>query len=249
MATLKRVSPGSNRLRTSLGVKQRLASVIATAGLVAGMTFVGGGVSAASAATNPDSLGTDFWLAFPGNYSSGAELTLFITGPNAASGTVAAPGVPFSAPFTVTPGTVTSVPLPSGIDIQTSDTVENLGIHVTANAEVTVYGLNRIQFTTDAYLGLPTDILGTEYLVEGYKNVDIVNGTEFALVAAEDSTTVTINPAVTTDGHTAGLPYTVNLNQGQTYQLRNGDVAPADLSGSIVTANKPVAVFGRTARQ
>jgi hypothetical protein len=201
------------------------------------------GVPAASAATNPDSLGTDFWLAFPGNLGSG-DLTLFVTGPTAAIGTVDVPGVAFSTPFTVTPGSVTSVSLPSGIDIQTSDTVENLGIHVTASAEVTVYGLNRIQFTTDAYLGLPTDILGTQYLVEGYMNVDIVEGTEFAVVAAQNGTTVTINPKVTTDGHTAGTPYTVNLNQGQTYQLRNTDVSPADLSGSIVTSDKPIAVFG-----
>ena len=96
-------------------------------------------------------------------------MTLFITGPTATTGTVAAPGVAFSAPFTVTPGTVTSVVVPSSLDIQASDTVENKGIHVTANAEVTVYGLSRIQFTTDAYLGLPTDILGTEYFVQGYQ--------------------------------------------------------------------------------
>jgi hypothetical protein len=198
---------------------------------------------AASAATNPDSLGTDFWLAFPGNYSGGT-LTLFITGPTATSGTVTMPGVAFSAPFTVTPGTVTSVPLPAGSDIQTSDTVENLGIHVTADAEVTVYGLNQITASTDAYLGLPTDILGTEYLVEGYENVDIVEGTEFAVVATQDGTTVTINPTVTTNGHTAGTPYTVSLDQGHTYQLRNEDAHPADLSGSIVTSDKPIAVFG-----
>jgi hypothetical protein len=224
-------------------MKQRLASLLAMAGLAAGLTFAGAGVPAASAATSPDSLGTDFWLAFPGNLGS-PTLTLFLTGPTATTGTVAAPGAGFSAPFTVTPGTVTSVTVPSSLAIDTSDTVESLGIHVTSTAEVTVYGLNRITFTTDAYLGLPTDILGTEYIVQGYKNTDIVNGTQFAVVATQDATTVTINPTVTTDGHTAGTPYTVNLNQGQTYQLRNGDLAPADLSGSIVTSNLPVAVFG-----
>jgi hypothetical protein len=207
------------------------------------LALVLGGRPAASAATNPDSLGTDFWLAFPGNYSGGT-LTLFITGPTATSGTATMPGVAFSAPFTVTPGTVTSVPLPAGSDIQTSDTVENLGIHVTADAEVTVYGLNQITATTDAYLGLPTDILATEYLVEGYENTNVVDGTEFAVVATQDDTTLTINPTVTTNGHTAGTPYTVSLDQGQTYQLRNEDAHPADLSGSIVTSDKPIAVFG-----
>ena len=230
-------------VRILRGRLQWMTLALAILALVLGGRPAASAGPAASAATNPDSLGTDFWLAFPGNYSGGT-LTLFITGPTATSGTVTMPGVAFSAPFTVTPGTVTSVPLPAGSDIQTSDTVENLGIHVTADAEVTVYGLNQITASTDAYLGLPTDILGTEYLVEGYENVDIVEGTEFAVVATQDGTTVTINPTVTTNGHTAGTPYTVSLDQGHTYQLRNEDAHPADLSGSIVTSDKPIAVFG-----
>ena len=200
------------------------------------------GIQPAAAATSPDSLGTDFWLAFEGNLSA-PELTLFIAGPTATTGTVDAPGAAFSAPFTVTPGTVTSVSVPTSLAIDSSDLVESLGIHVTAGAEVTVYGLNRVPATTDAFLGLPTDILGTEYVTQGYKNTDIIEGTQFAVLATQNATTVTINPTVTTNGHTAGTPYTVTLDQGQTYQLRNTDPAPADLSGSIVTANKPVAVF------
>lgn len=224
-------------------MKQRLMSFLATAGLVAGLTFVGAGVPAASAATNLDSLGTDFWLAFPGNLPPSPVQTLFLTGPTATTGTVSVPGIAFSAPFAVVPGTVTTVVLPS-VEILTSDVVENLGIHVTAIDEVTVYGLNRRQFTTDAYLGLPTDILGTEYIVLGYKNVNIVNATEFAVVGTQNATTVTIVPTVTTGPHPAGVPYNVVLNQGQTYQLRNTNPSPADLSGSIVTSDKPVAVFG-----
>jgi uncharacterized repeat protein (TIGR01451 family) len=228
-----------------IGVRARLVRLVMVMALVTTMLVagVGPGVQPSSAATGLDSLGTDFWIAFPGNYSS-PTLTLFLTGPTATSGTVDAPGIAFTAPFTVTPGTVTSVEVPSSLDIQTSDTVEDLGIHVTAAAEVTVYGLNRVEFTTDAYLGLPTDILGTEYIVQGYENVDVLNASQFALVATQNATTVTINPTVTTDGHTAGTPYNVSLNQGQTYQLRNTDAAPADLSGSIVTADKPIAVFG-----
>ena len=44
----------------------------------------------------------------------------------------------------------------------TTDGVSATAIHVTAEAEIFVYGLNRYQSTTDAFLGLPTDILGTE---------------------------------------------------------------------------------------
>jgi uncharacterized repeat protein (TIGR01451 family) len=194
-------------------------------------------------ASAQDSKGADFWLTFPGNLGPG-ELSLFITGETATSGTVSISGLSFSAPFTVTPGTVTTVGLPSSAELQSSDTIQDLGIHVTASAEVTVYGLSRIRFTTDAYLGLPTDALGTDYINLGYQNVDIINGTQFGMVATQDATTVTITPTVTTDGHTAGLPYSINLNQGQTYLLRNTDPAPADLSGTLIQSSKPVAVFG-----
>ena len=70
--------------------------------------------------------------------------------------------------------------------VSVSDTVTTQGIHVTAQDEVTVYGLNRVVATTDAHLGLPTDILGTEYLTLGYENTNIVNATLFGLVATQE---------------------------------------------------------------
>jgi hypothetical protein len=188
-----------------------------------------------ASASAQDSKGDDFWLMFPGNLGGG-ELKLFIAGDTATTGNVAIPGLQFSQAFNVTPGSVTTVDLPSNAQQQSSDTVESLGIHVTAGDEVTVYGLNRVTFTTDAYLGLPVDALGTDYINLGYQGF----ASQFGVVASQNATTVTITPTVETAGHPAGTPYTVNLNQGQTYQLR----AAPDLSGSIITSNKPIAVFG-----
>ncbi len=203
-------------------------------------------MSSHSASAAPDSKGTDFWLTFPGNYSGGPQLSLFITGDTASTGTVEIPGLGFSTTFTVTPGTVTTVSIPSTADLgSSSDIVENKGIHVTALVEVTVYGLNRIPATTDAYLGLPTDILGTEYIVLGYKNSGYYwNGTEFGIVGTASGTTVTITPSVTTGPRPAGVPYNITLNQGETYQLINTGPAPNDLSGTFITSDKPIAVFG-----
>lgn len=192
----------------------------------------------------PDSKGKDFWLTFPGNYSPGA-LSFFISGDESTTGTVSAPGTGFSANFTVTPGVVTTVNLPTGtLELNSSNVIENKGIHIVAGKEVTVYGLNRYTATTDAYLALPTDILGTSYINLGYKNTNIVNSTQFGIVAAQNATTVTITPTVTTSGRPAGVPYNIILNQGQTYLLRNTDAAPQDLSGTLITSNKPIAVFG-----
>jgi uncharacterized repeat protein (TIGR01451 family) len=187
----------------------------------------------------PDSQGTEHWLAFPSNFSAG-ELSLFITGETATTGNVAIPSLLFAQPFTVTPGAVTTVVLPSEAQLGVSDAVEDLGVHVTSAAEVTVYGLNRVQFTTDAYLGLPSDILANEYIVLGWGKD--LPGSEFAVVGTQNATTVTITLSASTGSRTAGTPFNVTLNQGQTYQLIASE--SVDLSGTIVTSDKPVAVFG-----
>jgi hypothetical protein len=193
--------------------------------------------------TASDSKGIEFWLTFPGNLGL-SDLSLFLTGEQDTTGTVTIPGLNFSESFTVMAGSVTTVRLPPSAALENSDTIEDKGIRVMASSEVTVYGLNRLPFTTDAYLGLPTDILGSEYLVLGYQNTGVVNGTQFAIVATADATTVTIIPSVTTGARAAGIPYSLVLNRGQTYQLKNTALASADLSGSVVSWNKPVAVFG-----
>ena len=90
---------------------------------------------------------------------------------------------------------------------------------------VAVYGLNRIPYSSDGYLGLPIGVLGKEYIVSGYPNVfsevSALNGTQFAMVASQDETTVMIVPSHTVLGHPKGEPFTVLLNKGQTYQLRD----------------------------
>ncbi len=191
-------------------------------------------ISASVGNAAPDSKGTDFWLAFPTNGVTG-QLTLFIAGDTATTGTVTGPGM---APtnFSVAPGTVTVVNIPIIAELNTSDTVESKGIHVTAQAEVTVYGLNRAVFSSDAYLGLPTDILGTDYIVLGYSG----SGPELAIVGTVDGTIATITLSASVGSRAAGVPFNINLNQGQTYQLRGS----ADLSGTIITSDKPIAVFG-----
>ncbi|GAA3955922.1 T9SS type A sorting domain-containing protein [Hymenobacter algoricola] len=225
-----------------LSVRRRpLAALLALLITLLSLGSSGGAYAAA------DSKGTDFWLSFPGNYASGATLTLFVTGDVATTGTVAIAGLGFTATFSVTPGTVTSVPIPTNAQLFASNTIENKGIHVTAAQEITVYGLNRQQFTTDAYLGLPTDVLGTDYISLGYTSLDFFDpnvGTQFNVVATVDGTVVTITPSVTTDGRTANVPYNITLNQGQTYLLKNTGAYPTDLSGSFITSTQPIAVFG-----
>lgn len=189
--------------------------------------------------------GKEFWLGFPTNFGGGTELTLYVTGSTATTGTVSVPGESFSESFSVTPGTVTAVKLPSGAQMATSDGIEEKAIHVTAGAPVVVYGLNDFPFTTDAYTALPTNVVGTSYTVLAF-GAGQGGNSEFSVVATQNDTAVTITPSVNggeADTRPAGVPYTVTLNQGQEYQLR-ATTNPEDLTGTKVTSTAPVSVFG-----
>lgn len=193
-------------------------------------------------AQNKDSKGKDFWLMFNNNLGT-PTITLFITASVNTSGKVEIPGLSFTQNFTVQANKVTNVTLPNSVATHTSDVIDMKGIHVTTVDEVTVYGLNYIPFTTDAYLGLPTDALGTDYIVLTYKN-SLVAGVQFGIVSTADNNKVTITPTVSTGSHPAGTPYTITLNKGQTYQLVNNTSNTADLTGTTIKSTQPVGVFG-----
>lgn len=169
--------------------------------------------------TGQTSKGNDFWLMFPTNASS-PTLTLFITSDVNTSGSVSGPS--FAAiSFSVTANTITAVNVPVNLQTHTINVVDNKGIHVNSLKDITVYGLNTAPATSDAYLGLPTNALGTTYRVLTYQNVGVVNGTAFGIVASMDGTIVTITPSVTTAGRLANTPYNITLNQGESYYLQH----------------------------
>lgn len=197
-----------------------------------------------------DSAGTHFWTGFLANYrGEGAgptTHTLFIAGDVATSGTVRMPGTGYATTFAVNPGQVTTVVLPAGASMNAYDVVQSKGIEITAGAEVTVYGLDRQQYTTDAHLALPTEALGTDYRILAYGyTATFPHPSQLGIVATQAGTVVEITPSTTGGTRAAGVPYTLTLDAGQTYMLASGSGATAgDLTGSRVTANKPIAVFG-----
>jgi hypothetical protein len=192
----------------------------------------------------PDNKGREFWVMFnTNNDNTGVNLSLFITGDIETTGAVELPDGS-TKDFTIVPGIVNTVEVPSALIASTTDGIENKGIRVFAADEITVYGLNQKQYTTDAFLALPTDILGNEYLIMSYTSFPFPeNSSLLGVVATEDDTQVTIVPSISAGDRTAGDAYNISLDKGQTYQFL-ALVSNTDLTGTIISSDKPVAVFG-----
>jgi hypothetical protein len=129
--------------------------------------------------------------------------------------------------------------------------------HLKSNVPVVAYqmlpyggGSARI---TGATLLLPTNVWGTNYLAANAYTAPLATmidepraGPTMDIVAAQDGTTVTLLPTATVQagpgvsGGAKGSSVSYSLDHGQYLQFTQ----PAELTGSIVSSNKPVAVFG-----
>lgn len=129
---------------------------------------------------------------------------------------------------------------------------------VTAEDEVTVYGLDQARYTSDAFLVLPVPSLSLDYRVLSYdsdasgspsalSNPGSSTPSQFCVVATADNTQVRITPNAPTIQNPTQTTVTVTLNEGDVYLVQADPRLQAgrgDLTGSRVQANKPVAVFG-----
>lgn len=193
------------------------------------------------------SAGTDFYLTLPDHLcvsdpascnNTPVTNKLIVAAATATTGEVTFNGV--ITAFSIAAGAETVITLDSAVVLTSNETVEAKGIHVTALSPITVDVISENAISADGYMGLPTPGLGTKYYVMSYASTRY-SGSEFAVVATQNTTTVTINPSAAGSTKSAGTAFTVLLNIGETYQLANP--ANADMTGTLVTSDKPVAVF------
>lgn len=117
----------------------------------------------------------------------------------------------------------------SGTGIKTS------GFQVVSPNPIAGYFVNRAPATTDMTYLFDSNALGNNYLVSS-QGGGFGEGSQVMIHATQDNTAVTFTPK-------GGAAINVVLNAGETYKHAGGS---ANLTGSLVSADKPVAVFGGT---
>ena len=155
------------------------------------------------------------------------------------------------------PNVACPVPAAVGTDAQIAGTGFGTGFHLTTDHPVVAYQMlpygGGKAAATGASLLLPTSAWGTNYVaVTAYDStgpappIQVPQGPSFNVVAKEDDTTVTIRPRSAIAGGgglpagAAGQPYTFKLQRGQYAQFTQ----LAAMSGSPISSDKPVGVFG-----
>ncbi len=197
--------------------------------------------------------GDEFWMGYMQNAYGTQGLRLQIASETPVTGMVSIPLSGWSTPFTVAANGVTTVTIPNTTEHTGGDVVNSKGIYIESSGNVTVTAANLQNFSTDGTQIMPLVSLGTSYRIEAYRGLpgfaDFYKS-ELLIVATADGTQVTITPSVNTSGgHAAGVPYTVNLNAGQSYQVQSA-LASLDLTGTLVVGTaqsgscRPFAVFG-----
>jgi len=131
------------------------------------------------------------------------------------------------------------------------------GIIIEADAPIIVYGMTRYAYTSDGFLAIPTHALDKKYIVSSYREAgDFKNQSltpYVSIVGIYDKTLVTFSFGGNNDSkiinadegnreYTPGQTIRATLNRGDDWLIAS-EGAQSDLGGSMVTANKPIAVF------
>ena len=190
----------------------------------------------------PSTVGTDFWTTFGANQVIPTPDYIDLSGNTATTATVSVPGSSFTQDVAITPGSVTSVAV-TGADMTSLDGTENLAVHITAGAPVSVYGLEDAPYSTDGFTALPVTAIGTDYYALGFDNAanPQYGPSDLQVVGTQNGTTVTITPSNNTASRTAGVPFTVSLDTGQVYELVG--ISGLDLTGTHISSSAPVSVL------
>lgn len=198
---------------------------------------------------------TTFWFAAPDLQQAHGDrpiLLRFSTGATAATVTVSIPANSFFSPITINIAANSSqsldlTPYINVIENSVVNVVENRGLKISSTAMVSCYYDIAHGYNGDIYALKGANGLGFKFTLPfqmAFIGAGLPSYTcTFSIVASEDNTVVTITPKYDLLGHPAGVPFNITLNKGQTYTCQaSSDVPSQRPGGSVVIANKPIAI-------
>lgn len=187
--------------------------------------------------------GTEFWACWPRSHLSletSAEVIVMSDAPTTAQ----IDGAFSAGPSPVAPGAPWIVPLPQSLRMAASRTILPTGFRVrsldpTRPLVVTLRVPVQAEASDDTARLLPVAELGTRYIVTSYPASLPGEPSLYAVVATEDATQVVASvPCL-------GISDTVVLDRGEAWQVScDWRSVPNDVTGAVVTSDRPVAVFG-----
>lgn len=136
-------------------------------------------------------------------------------------------------------------------DLETTiaDSVLNNGLYIQSTGDISVYYEIAPSNNTDIFALKAENALGYHFMILAqtfWASAAKYTPTPYnqaLIVATEDNSAITITPSNNVVGHLSGVPYTVYLDQGQTYMIKAIGLGTAErFGGSEVTSNKPIAI-------
>ena len=210
-------------------------------------------------------VGNDFWFTIPPCYDEAGGghdnyIKLFVTSMFETTVNVEVPGKGFQVNKKTVPNNVIEFNItptigqcylrsPSQPSVA-EDVYPGDAIHIYSTEPVIVYCVVRYYATSDGFLLIPVSALGDEYIIASYGDMGEMYSGRYpslsGIVAAYDNTEVSFtlggNEFTTTGGGLEpGETSTETLNKGDVWMF-SSDNDDGDLTGSKVSASKPVAV-------
>ncbi len=216
--------------------------------------------------------GKEFWVGYGYHQimttTNSQDMVLYFSADAAATVIVDIPGIGWTKTYSVAANSVVvSDPMPKTVSQDAtlkSEGISSKGIHITSTQPIVAYAHISATPASGATLLFPVNTLGQDYYSVNFKQLsNASNSNSWAyVVATEDNTTVEITPSANAINHNVGIPFTVNLNKGQIYNLLGtvnnfgGPVySGVDLTGSRIrsvsssgSSCKKIAVFSGSGR-
>ena len=216
--------------------------------------------------------GTEFLMTFHpcviGFEGTNNQIKVYVSSDKATQVTLTIPGLDYSEVKTTIPNDVIEFSItPADGQMYLKDDKKapepaqvwkGRALIITSDEPIICYGVTRYTYTSDGYLAIPKSALGKRYLVSSFSDPTSDNGYQYytsytSIVAAYDNTVVVFRLGGSFETYVEqlnGSDLTITGTNISKQTMQKGDVFLigalgnyGDLSGSVISSTKPVAVI------